>query len=436
MQISPALQQAVADADESYLIGMSNKGIYKRACKDLESCGDEIFIKNSDNSDHLNYLEISVNGEICTVKDPLWESLCSCPSRTVCRHLITAILWLRENCENNTENNSEITETIPEISENPGIPDLLRQALSGMTIPELKKAIGNQSGALLPLIREQKILLEESSILTGTIPDQNRTTVKILYPLEYSSCTCHKKELCAHKASVILAWQFKENLIQTEDLQEQIQNLSPEDARIVRESASRSHALLCDMLRWGIVRMPDHLPEHLEAAAVQSHALKMADAERMLRDIGNQLVQCRDRRAIFRPELLLEKICTCAAYLENLQKENLSETDLGQFRKVYEIQSEDLEILPVGQRKIHTSEYQGNIYYFLDLNKKPRRFLSYSEVRQVYHDLKINAYTSTTPWNSSSPMKTLMYDKLILKHARSTDGKLSGSKDTMIGSQT
>ncbi|MDE6731177.1 MAG: hypothetical protein K2J71_10445, partial [Oscillospiraceae bacterium] len=43
---------------------------------------------------------------------------------------------------------------------------------------------------------------------------------------------------------------------------------------------------------------------------------------------------------------------------------------------------------------------------------------------------------STTPWNSSSPMKTLMYDKLILKHARISDGKLSGSKDTMIVYQT
>ncbi|MDE7122484.1 MAG: SWIM zinc finger family protein, partial [Oscillospiraceae bacterium] len=343
MQISPALQQAIAGADESYLIGMSNKGIYKRACKDLESCENAISIKNSSNSDHL---EISVNGEICIVKDPLWESSCSCPSRTVCRHLITAILWIRENSEINSEN-PEIQDN-PDIPETPGIPDLLRQAISVMTIPELKKAIGNQSGALLPLIREQKILLEESSIVTGIIPDQNRTTVKILYPLEYSSCTCHKKELCAHKAAVMLAWQLKENLIRPEDLQEQIQNLSPEDARIVRESATRSHALLGDILRWGIVRMPDHLPEHLEAAAVQSHALKMADAERMLRDIGNQLIQCRDRRAIFRPELLLEKICTCAAYLENLQKENLSEAELGQFRKVYEQQPEDLEILPVG----------------------------------------------------------------------------------------
>ncbi|MDE5884610.1 MAG: hypothetical protein K2H29_05980 [Oscillospiraceae bacterium] len=445
MHISSALQQAVAAADESYLVGMSNKGIYKRACKDLESCGDEISIKNLENSDHLNHLEISVGGEVCHIKDPLWESACSCPSRTVCRHLITAILWLRENSEN-----AEIQD-IPDISEIPGIPDLLRQALSAITIPELKKAIGNQSGMLIPLIREQKILLEESSIVTGIIPDQNRTTVKLLYPLEYSGCTCHKKELCAHKASVILAWQLRENLIRPEELQEQIQNLSAEDSRIIRKSAARSYVLLCDLLRWGLVRMPDNLSEHLEASAVQSHALKMADAERMLREIGNQLIQCRDRRTIFSPELFVEKLCVCADYLQTLSDqdnpdhpENISESDLGQFRKVYEQQIQDLEILPVGQRNINTPEYQGNIYYFLDLNPdqacRSRRFLSYSEVRPVYQDSgqnsKANYYGSTMPWGGNSPMKLLMYDRMALRNAKISDGKLSGSKDTMIAYRT
>ncbi|MDE5753769.1 MAG: SWIM zinc finger family protein [Oscillospiraceae bacterium] len=422
------LQQSLAAADEAYLIGMSNKGIYKRACKDLES--GEISMQPKEDS-----LEVSVCGEICHIKDPLWESSCSCPSRTVCRHLITAILWLRENYQDDAESpgEQEIPET-PEQDAEIGLPDFLKQTLSQITLPELRKALGSHAG----MVQEQKILLKESSILSGIIPDQSRTTVKILYPLEYSSCSCHKKDLCMHKAAVILAWQLKENLIRPEDLQEQIRNLSPEESGIIRENAAQSYALLCDILRWGLVRMPDNLAEHLEASAVQSHALKMADAERMLREIGNKLSECRDRRAVFNPELFLQKLCTCADHLENLQKENLSEAELGQFRKVYEEQIQDLEILPVGQRKINTPEYQGNIYYFLDLNRDSRRFLSYSEVRPVfYENQKKNTYHGNVmPWNANSPMKTLMYDKMILKNAKISDGKLSGSKDTLIMSRT
>lgn len=468
MQISPELRESVMGADESYLVGMSNKGIYKRACKDLETDGDGIFIRNINN---LNHLEISLNGEICTIKDPLWESACSCPSRTVCRHLITAILWLKQNISEDQEN-PDISENFDnfENPENPGnpdipeIPDLLRQALAGVTIPELRKAMGSQSVTLIPMIREQKISLEISSIVTGMIPVQNsrnsqnhenyheNMTVKLLYPLEYSSCSCHKKDLCAHKASVILAWQLRENLIRPEDLREQIQDLSDEDSRIIRESACKSYALLCDLFRWGLVRMPDHLPEHIETSAVRSHALRMADAERMLREIGTQLTQCRDRRAIFNPVLFLEKLCNCAEYLENLcnpeNPGNISESELGQFRQNYQQQTEDLELLPVGCRSVDNADYQGKVYYFLDCSPaqagRSRRFLSYSEVRPVYKDSqhtgRSGAFRSSDyvsmPWGGTSPMKTLMYEKLTLRHAKLSEGKLSGSKDTMIVCQT
>ena len=99
------LRQALTEADEAYLIGMSNKGTYKRALKDLENA--EVSVNYMD-----DYAEVHFGGEVCKIKAPLWESSCSCPSRSVCRHLISAILWLKNN-----SGESEPTEEEPADSE-------------------------------------------------------------------------------------------------------------------------------------------------------------------------------------------------------------------------------------------------------------------------------------------------------------------------------
>ena len=95
-----ALHEALRSADEAYLVGMSNRGIYKRAVKDLE--GAQITVTYTDDA-----AQVSVSGEVCTVRDPLWESTCSCPSRSVCRHLIAAILFLRDHGEEETAPDAE-----------------------------------------------------------------------------------------------------------------------------------------------------------------------------------------------------------------------------------------------------------------------------------------------------------------------------------------
>ena len=55
------LQQALADADENYFIGISNKGIYKRACKDLEEADISVSMQD-------DQAEIQISGETCLIK--------------------------------------------------------------------------------------------------------------------------------------------------------------------------------------------------------------------------------------------------------------------------------------------------------------------------------------------------------------------------------
>ncbi len=423
------LQQALSEADENYFIGISNKGIYKRACKDKEEADISVVYQEDE-------AEVKISGETCVIKNPLWESSCSCPSRSVCRHLIASMLWLKEYFQpEDTDENSEEEPDFPEEESLPaGLPDMLKQELSQVTVPQMKKAFGSQMKNLLPEI--SRISLEESSILSGTLPDG--TAVRLLYPLQNATCACHKKDLCPHKAAVILAWQLKEKLIALSDFETQAKTLSESENLTIQESAVRSYTLLYDVLKWGLVRMPENMAEHLEAAAVQSHALRMADAEKMLRDLGSKLSDCRERRAVFHADYFMKKLCECADYLHQLQRQPVSEEMLGQFRRNYDTLSHDLTILPVGQRTVNNSEYAGEVYYFLNLDEKAEsRFLTFSDIRPVFYETGSSRRREVTiPWNAGVPMKALMHSKMILKNAKISDGKLSSSKETVIAMKT
>lgn len=411
------IQNALAAADEAYLVGMSNKGTYKRACKDAEAA--DVSVTYGEDA-----AEVSIGGETCTVKNPLWESTCSCPSRSVCRHLIAAMIWLRTHGEQE-EADEELPPDVPA-----ALPDALRETLGSVTFAELQRAMGSRVSDYVKQLGE--ITLEESSILAGTLPDG--TAVRLLYPLEGSTCACHKKELCAHKAAVILAWQAKEGIAHPEEFLQKASIVPDEEAARIRESAASSYALLSDVLRWGLVRLPENLTEHLEAAAVQSHALNMADAEQMLRSVGSTLEENRNRRAIFRTELLVSRICRTARYLEKLQSETLTEEMLGQFRGSYEQQKNDLTILPIGQREVRGGDYEGMVYYFLNLDESAeQRFLTVSDLRPAFYDsVNLKRVPKVMPWGTGQPVSTLMRSKMILHNAKISDGKLSTSQETAV----
>ncbi len=112
------LAAALFAANEESLTALANKGIYKRAVKDSESAEAEY-------TETDGAAEVSVGGEKCVIKVPLSESKCSCPSRTVCRHIITAVLLLKKAvpdeevpADGQTES-AELPETPEAAPENP-----------------------------------------------------------------------------------------------------------------------------------------------------------------------------------------------------------------------------------------------------------------------------------------------------------------------------
>lgn len=79
----------IAAANEDALTALANKGLYKRALKDTEGLSAEY-------TEADGTVLITVGGEQCTIRSPLEKSSCSCPSRTVCRHILGAVLLLKK----------------------------------------------------------------------------------------------------------------------------------------------------------------------------------------------------------------------------------------------------------------------------------------------------------------------------------------------------
>ncbi|MDE6219839.1 MAG: hypothetical protein K2G51_05315, partial [Lachnospiraceae bacterium] len=88
------------EIDDDYLVGISNKGIVKRAYKDMETTlcklldkGQNEILKEAErgflqNLSAEEVITVKVGEEAVHIKMPIGESACSCPSRSICRHVI------------------------------------------------------------------------------------------------------------------------------------------------------------------------------------------------------------------------------------------------------------------------------------------------------------------------------------------------------------
>ena len=84
------ISEIIPKINEDNLIKISNKGIYKRGLKDLES------VSEAEISCSGEFVNISFGDIKVAVKDDFSGISCSCQSKTVCRHIITGLLILSE----------------------------------------------------------------------------------------------------------------------------------------------------------------------------------------------------------------------------------------------------------------------------------------------------------------------------------------------------
>lgn len=176
-------------AEESVLVTFANKGLYKRALKDLESI-TQIEIEKTDED-----LEITLSDVKVILKANITQSTCSCPSKTVCKHILMGIISVSEYVSScNLSNNDESAPW---------------QELKEVDIATLCKQAGKRLfEEAIHLIQDGWVAdLVEKDMLEATINIENIT---VYFPkknsLQNAICKCGNKGLCKHKLIAILSY--------------------------------------------------------------------------------------------------------------------------------------------------------------------------------------------------------------------------------------
>src|SRR4051794_7076559 len=86
------LRTALAAFDDDALAALANKGLVRRARKDLETSQPRI----AEPADG-DRLRLEVGDALVEIALPVAQSRCSCPAGGTCRHILGALIFLKES---------------------------------------------------------------------------------------------------------------------------------------------------------------------------------------------------------------------------------------------------------------------------------------------------------------------------------------------------
>ena len=450
------LKTQLKQADDAYLAGLSNKGTVKRAHKDLEQETPEVLWDESGNEVQVTFKEA-----VCRIRAPLGSSTCSCPSRSICRHVTAAILWVRGILEKEETAGSEAAEAVPGAASSRAVeaapgsasfeaapeqkPDpepapsaALEEALLAVPLDRLKRACRNKAYREFAARAEAGELpsLSMGSVITVRFPWAEQV-VKLLYPLEYSSCTCRSRELCSHKAQAILAFQIRRKAITAEMLKAREEEAGSWDQEAVLRAARSIKEGIRLQLFTGLSRLSPEAAQSMERLAVISHGAGLASFETGFRSAAAEYEQYFSRSASFCGERLLARLLSLydrACRLEKTRDRDTFQRLAGTFRDTYEPVPR-LQLTAVGSRHVKSKAgYEGEKYYFLETGQ--HRWYTWMDVRPTFYEGVRRRPAGRdggqlAPWGLNCSREKMMELEFALTQAKAAqDGRLSVSRET------
>ncbi len=412
MQIPEKLAAALAAADEAYLVGLCNKGTVNRAKKDLASLTDPQ-VKTEGEA-----VEVRMGEVTCLIQAPLGESRCSCPSGGICRHRIAAILWLQQQ-EGTAAPAEEAAPEAPDFSE-----------LRAYPAEKLLRQLGRRrlAATLFRFQSGQGAAITETSVVTVEMP-WLPATVRLLEPIEHSTCSCHSRTFCVHKAEALLLWQLQKGIVDPSALEEAAAPEEEMDIEKVRGVCQGVRQALTSQLATGLSRLPTAVCETVERMASLCHTAQLPDLERALRGLHGAYAAYFARSAACRDTELLSRLSLAfrlASALEEADGETLR-TLAGTFREDY-VPVGNLKLYLLGMREFSgRGGYEGAIYYFWE--REAHRFYTFSDLRPTFYEGPPRRRSAAAPWGLPCPLRQAWNRGLDLTGAKANrTGGLSSTQ--------
>lgn len=410
--------------EEEYLIGLTNKGTVKRAIKDLEKT--EIQWEKTEKGMLLKMEDIE-----CQLVWPLGESTCSCPSRNICKHIILGVLFLKEQfLGKEEEKQEEKTEILPLGKEAfPSISEYPISKLSRILGVKRYKQIANQ------LLKGTFPGITQAPSVVTVIFEKEEITVKLLEPMEHSACSCHKKDICIHKAEAILSCQVFWGCVTKEILEETKAEAEAIDYEELHRVANSFQNFLMECFTIGLARSSPFVPESMERLSILAHNAGLADFERNFRELAEEYLTYFKRNVTFSPAQLMKKLTDVFLKSKKLSlvntKEALSEI-AGEFKSSYE-ETDTMHLLAFGSRNFNSkSGYEGTIVYLLEIKKM--EWFTFTKAKPTFYEEEKgrragNSAYASSPFGLFCPFSEFSRKEFLLYHPRvNRNNRISSSE--------
>ncbi|MBY0205017.1 hypothetical protein [Paenibacillus cucumis (ex Kampfer et al. 2016)] len=436
---------------EDYLIRYANKGLYKRALKELDQ---GVQVQYTWNTASVS-CQLS-EGIECTLYATLDEWQCSCPSENICKHVLIGILYdQRQQITENSAMGEDIVEVAQVAKPSADIPTSSPSALdlkpssADFADPDTIKEYelqtqdkfhqineserldyGLQSHApeghvrfrwmleadLTPILKSytstmveevvfrlrypEDIQIMEDTLLTVLLKIQN-IEVSFTEEPQLTKALCKLKQTAGKMAKLeaLLRYRMYHGVDDTDAL-----SVRAYEPKFSLQTIQECRDMLGGMLKTGLARLPQSYNAQLETLAIAAHSGNLPEIERSLRGIQGELQLFFKRHVRFSMQTMLDRISKLYLALEVLEQGEIPVRQqsqlVGSFRSKY-FTVPSLHLYGLGADSWETrSGFRGITYYFYCFDDG--QIYTYSDVRAVYYEDQqfsfAEHYAAFTPW--------------------------------------
>jgi len=404
-----SLKDQIKVIDDTYLMGVANKGLVNRAKKGLESA--EVTFTLTDSA-----LEATFNDGISVkISGTLTNFECSCPSRTICKHVLMAFISAAQNNENKQD----------EAVEPPDFTYLLSYTQDTL-VKEFGKKIYNN--ILYKLMGGETSDIDEASILNVTI--QGGITVRFLPSSNMSDsiCTCKAKK-CHHRLEAILQYiRFKTGELPFE--------LIAADSVVNTEIIPHVLTFIEDIYRIGLFRLPPEYSEKCTQFSTLCHGAGFVILERLFEACAEELFLHEQKNFSFNINKLMRNLALIHQTCYAIQNGKDAAALAGNFRRQY-MELPEINIFGLGAYPWYASSGFCGVtaVFYCPVMKKTFTFSSSLPTESENEGLASikKFWQMKSAWNLHISLDQLAKAELKLRSAKSSDNGRLSSSDSVIG---
>jgi hypothetical protein len=406
------VQRAASLLDDEALASLANKGLLRRAKNDLQTHPPTL-IEPTENA-------VQFRVEDCTVElaEIMAQSRCTCPAGGTCRHILAALLFLRDSPvvdapANQASSKSTGDEVLAVTDE--ALRKWAGQALVRRATQALVQGLGGE--------------IEDATVLVVRFPAWN-VTCRWLPGSDLSGmiCSCHAARPCEHRVAAVLAFQVARGVRQLAvgDGSLDASTGAPRSREEVIESVGD---VLREMVSLGLSRLSGSTESRLRTLTVSAHGVDLPRLERMLHALADEVALSLRRDA----QASCATLLVTASRIEALRSALAGPSPdlVGVHRSSYH-KVGDIDLVGVGARQWRTrSGYAGLTVYFWDRSLKNWTTWSESRPVSVAGFDPASRYHQDGPWSGcDSPWHASRKVMRLLSAWRNRAGRLSGRPGT------